>query len=239
MPCNVQNGAKRTNLVTLQRWSIASRQAHLFYVCSFGSALKYSLFAIVFATRPAIFGLDPSRTSSDIPGFVFQKHPLGSNILPFLVWPKFTVIHKVANRSSSSIWGWRCNQRVLKASRPTSKRRRDHNSSSWLRCTILGLVLLLLSGHSSEESLGQLDFRSRRGCCAQRQAGKQPASPARRNAPSSLPSRPASRPSPRAACVFWNPRGSRSPAATRHRRRGARSTPRSSTRGRGRSPRAS
>lgn len=50
---------------------------------SFCVELRYTLFAMVFSMRPAILGLDPSNTSSGIPGFVFKKHPLGSNILPF------------------------------------------------------------------------------------------------------------------------------------------------------------
>jgi len=54
----------------------------------FGVDLKYCLFAIAFATRPANFCSDPSRRSAGILSIVFRKHPLGSNILPFLLSTK-------------------------------------------------------------------------------------------------------------------------------------------------------
>ena len=88
---------------------------------------------MVFATRPAIFGRDPSNTSSDISGFVFQKHPLGSNILPFLVWPKFTVIDyttKLLTVPGLPFGGLRCDRWVLGASRPAEKRRAHLNGAS-------------------------------------------------------------------------------------------------------------
>ena len=55
MSLKVLHGAQRINLATFHHESIASRRAHLFNACRFCGALKYSLFAMVFATRPAIF----------------------------------------------------------------------------------------------------------------------------------------------------------------------------------------
>ena len=61
------------------------------------------MFAIVFATRPAKFYCDPSNTRTAILVIVKEKHPLGSNILPFPERPKFTVIrHNVATRPAVS-----------------------------------------------------------------------------------------------------------------------------------------
>ena len=61
---NILNGAQHFDLVTFHRESIASKQAQLFDVYSFGGALNYSLLAMVFATRPAIFCFDPSTAST-------------------------------------------------------------------------------------------------------------------------------------------------------------------------------
>ena len=77
MSLNVRNGAKRIDLVTLHQCSNASRQAHLFSMRSFGGAVKYSLFAMVFATRPTNLDLDPSNAGTGSQGNVNQKHPLG------------------------------------------------------------------------------------------------------------------------------------------------------------------
>ena len=64
MTLNVLNGAQRFDLVTFHRESIARRQAQLFGVYSFGGAVNYSLLAMVFATKPAIFCFDPSTAST-------------------------------------------------------------------------------------------------------------------------------------------------------------------------------
>ena len=64
MTLNVLNGAQRFNLVTFHRESIARRQAQRLGVYSFGGALRYSLRAMVFATRHAMFCFDPSTAST-------------------------------------------------------------------------------------------------------------------------------------------------------------------------------
>ena len=61
---NVLNGAILIDLVTLLRWSIASRRTRRFSVRRFCVGLKYSLFAIIFATRRAIFAFDPTTAST-------------------------------------------------------------------------------------------------------------------------------------------------------------------------------
>ena len=105
-------------------------------VCRFGVGLKHALFAIVFATRPANFHPDLSNTRTDIQENVHLKHPLGSNILPFLDWPKFTVkAPNCCNPSSASIWRWGCDREVVRASRPAEKRQTDLSTTSWLCCT--------------------------------------------------------------------------------------------------------
>ena len=55
---------------------------------------KYALFATVFATRPAVLLVGAEQCKPGIPGSVFEKHPLGSNILK----SKFTVTHRRASQ---------------------------------------------------------------------------------------------------------------------------------------------
>lgn len=81
----MRKDAKRIDSATLYRSVLAIKPVYLLVVYAFSVAFKYSLFLMVFAIRPANLYVDLITTSTAIPGNVKIKHPLGPNILLFLL----------------------------------------------------------------------------------------------------------------------------------------------------------
>ena len=128
-------------LPSFHRPSIAIARAHLFSLCRFCVHLNYALLAILFATRPAIFMSIQAPQAPQFSQKVFQKHPLGSNILPFSEITKLdrdALATNSCNPSSASILRCRRDCGRTGVSRPDEKRQTHVGIASWLRWTVHG-----------------------------------------------------------------------------------------------------